>query len=52
MSVHQCNIFMHDWAPCQKTKVVKEFFWEKNIRFLDWSGNWPDLNPIENLLMR
>jgi len=49
--VDQCNIFMHHGATCHKSKVVENFFGEKNIRLLDWSGNWPDLNPIQNLLM-
>jgi len=36
--VDQCNIFMHDGATCRKNKIVKNFFGEKNIRLLDWSG--------------
>ena len=51
MTVHQSDIFMHDWAPCHRSRVVKKFLGEKNIRQLDWSGNCPDLNPIENLWM-
>ena len=49
MRVHNCNIFMHDGAPCHQSKVVKNFLEQKRIRRLDRPGNNPDLNPIENL---
>ena len=42
---------MDDGAPCDKSKVIKNFLGKKYIRLLDWSWNWPDLNPIKNLLM-
>ena len=32
-----------------QSEVGEEFSSEKNIDFLDWPGNSPDLNPIENL---
>jgi len=35
-------------AILQKTKV-KSFFSDHNILVLDWPGNSPELNPIENL---
>ena len=49
MVVHDCDVFMHDGAPCHKAKPVKSFLQEKNVDMLDWPGNSPDLNPIENL---
>ena len=42
MTVHQCDIFMHDGVPCHWCRVVKKFLEEKNIRQLDWPGNSPD----------
>ena len=49
MMVHDCNVFMHDSAPCHKAKSVKNFLQEKKVDILDWPGNSPDPNPIENL---
>lgn len=41
--------FMQDGAPCHTAKSVKAFLASKNIPLLDWPGNSPDMNPIENL---
>ena len=49
MSVHIRSIFMHDGAPCHRSKAVKEFLEQENVQVLDWPGNSPYLNPIENL---
>ena len=49
MSVHNTSIFMQDGAPCHRSKIVKTFLGENNVVTLDWPGNSPDLNPIENL---
>ena len=43
------GIFQQDLAPCHRAKKVKKLFFEKGIQLLDWPGNSPDLNPIENL---
>ncbi len=49
MAVHNCTIFMQDGAPCHRSKVAKTFLAENRIKVLDWPGNSPDFNPIENL---
>jgi len=49
MTVHDTTIFMHDGAPCHRSKIVKKFLGENRVKTLDWPGNSPDLNPIENL---
>jgi len=46
MAVHNCEIFMHDGAPCHRGKIVTDFLKTKNIKMLKWPGN--NLNPIEN----
>jgi transposase len=43
------GIFQHDIAPCQNTKAAKKFIQENKISMLDWPGNSPDMNPMENL---
>ena len=49
MAVHQCSVFMHDGAPCHRSKGVQSFLDQQRINGLEWPGNTPDLNPIENL---
>jgi transposase len=41
--------FLQDGAPCHKSKKVMAFFEQNDIDVMDWPGNSPDLNPIENL---
>ena len=43
------GIFQQDLAPCHTLKKVKFFFSDNNICVLEWPGNSPDINPIENL---
>ena len=47
-SIDDC-IFMNDSAPCHKARINTEFLQSKNVTVLDWPGNSPDLNPIENI---
>lgn len=49
MLMHRCTIFQQDSAPCHTAGTVKNWLKEKRIRLLNWPGNSPDLNPIENL---
>jgi len=43
------SVFQHDLAPCHTSKKVKQFLTQHQIKVLEWPGNSPDLNPIENL---
>ena len=42
-------MFQQDSAPCHKAKIITNFFNNNGIVVLDWPGNSPDKNPIENL---
>nr|XP_036222535.1 uncharacterized protein LOC106622802 isoform X4 [Bactrocera oleae] len=42
-------IFQDDSAPCHRSHKVKEFLEKNGIVQLEWPGNSPDLNPIDNL---
>ncbi|GFT40463.1 uncharacterized protein TNCV_1646491 [Trichonephila clavipes] len=42
-------IFIQDGALCYTARSIKAFLAEQNIPLLDWPGNSPDMNPIENV---
>ena len=35
MTVHNCEIFMHDGAPCHRSKIVTTFLKSKKVKVLD-----------------
>ena len=45
----QKKIFLQDEAPCYTAKSIKNLLSSQKIPLLDWPGNSPDLNPIENV---
>lgn len=49
MEMHQVDKFLQDGAPCHKSKRVMALLQQQEFIVLDWPGNSPDLNPIENV---
>ena len=49
MGVSRCSIFMQDGAPCHRSRLVTSWLMNQAITLLEWPGNSPDLNPLENI---
>ena len=49
VTVHDCNMFMHDWSPCHHFENGATFSRPKKFKLLDWSGYNPEFNLTENL---
>ncbi len=49
MAIHHCTHFLQDGALCHSSKRIKNFLSDKSFEVMDWPGNSPDLNPIENM---
>ena len=41
MAMYECNMFVHDGAPCHRSKLVSDFL-KKNIKIFIWPGYSPD----------
>ena len=49
MHQHGTTHFLQDTAPCHKSKLLSAWIQQRPaIQLIDWPGNIPDLNPIEN----
>ncbi|CAF3465208.1 unnamed protein product [Rotaria socialis] len=46
--IHESEMFMQDKAPCHTSKKVMKYLDDHHINVMQWCGNSPDLNPIEN----
>ena len=47
MQIHKATHFLQDGAPC--SKKTKKYLNDAKLEVMDWPGNSPDLNPIENI---
>jgi hypothetical protein len=46
---HGTTHFLQEGVPCHKSMLISSWFQEMpHIKLIDWPGNSPDLNPIEN----
>jgi transposase len=48
MLLNKCTVFQQDCAPAHTSRLAKEWFTRNGVQVLEWPGNSPDLNPIEN----
>ncbi|GFV32853.1 transposable element Tcb1 transposase [Trichonephila clavipes] len=46
---NQSWIFKDDNAPCHRAKVVQKWLKDHTVNIMNWPGQSPDLNPIDNL---
>jgi hypothetical protein len=48
MAMHRSIHFLQDCAPCHASKIIKDFLSTQPFQVIDWPGNSPYLNLIEN----
>jgi hypothetical protein len=50
MDIHSCTHFLQNSDPCHASKHIKAFLAQQSFQVIrvDWYGNSPNLNPIEN----
>ncbi|GFX07794.1 transposable element Tcb1 transposase [Trichonephila clavipes] len=46
---NQSWIFQDDNAPCNRATVVQKWLKDHTVNRMNWPGQSPDLNPLENL---
>ena len=49
MDLHNCTTFQQNSLLCHKAKSIMKWLVDNSVSALQWSGNSPDLNSIENL---
>ena len=42
-------IFQNDNASCHRSKIIRNFLQQNNIKTMTWPANSPDHNPIKNI---
>jgi hypothetical protein len=43
------GIFMQDGAPYLTAKAAMNYLYSHSVEVLEWPGNSPDMNPVENI---
>jgi len=49
MAIGSYVVFQQDGAPCHTARMVSKWFKDNGIEVLEWPGQSPDTNQIENL---